>query len=112
MYVSENGYLPRDWDGAASAPNFHFPPLPYLAPAADGGICDLISGGLPSLQRTVPDFADVPIVDVDAMKNLSTIDPAPLCQAPLRGAPHGPAAPRDAKVCPKPPPPVFGYVEV
>ena len=72
-------------------------------------MCDLISGGLPSLQRAGPDFTEAPVANEGAMKNLATMDPEPLWQAPMRDVPHGPAATRDATASRKPPPPVFRY---
>ena len=66
MYVAENGYLPKDWDWAASPLTVGFPSLPYLVSSSKGGICDLITRGAPPPPRTAPNFGDVRRVNPDA----------------------------------------------
>ena len=70
MYVAENGYLPKDWDWAASPLTVGFPSLPYLVSSSMGGICDLITRGAPPLPRTAPNFGDVQKVNPDADSSL------------------------------------------
>ena len=106
-YVAENKYLPRDWDWAASTLNIRFPKLPYLVPTDQGGICDFLMYGLPTLQRSVPDVASVPKAGLDAMGNLRTIEPTPQVFPSPKDAKGGPRASSALPSAPKPPPPRF-----
>ena len=101
QYVAENGYLPKDWDWAASSPSAHFPPLPYLVSSSMGGICDLITSGVPPLRRAVPDSADVPLVTPSAETLLHVA--ADLAASADRATAR--AEIRVPPVTPKPPPP-------
>ena len=56
--MTVNGYLPKDWDWAASALSVGFPSLPYLVSSSSGGRCYLITRGAPPIPRTVPNFED------------------------------------------------------
>ena len=66
QYVAEKGYLPKDWDWAASPLNVGFPSLPHLVSSRMGNICDLISRGAPFLPRSAPNFGGAPMVHPDA----------------------------------------------
>ena len=103
QYVAGNGYLPKDWDWAASTLNVHPPPLPYLVSSSMGGICVLISGGVPPLRRAVPNFADVPAApsNEDTVVNVAADLPEPVNRATARQEIRVPP------MAPKPPPPVL-----
>ena len=103
MYVAENGYLPKDWDWAASPLTVGFPSPSYLASSSMGGICDLITRGAPPLPPTAPNFGDVQKVNPDA-------DSSSRAAADLANSPnqiHVSAEIRAPAVVPKQPPPVF-----
>ena len=106
-YVAENKYLPRDWDWAASTLQIRFPPLPYLVPSRQGGICDFLMYGLPTLQRSVPNIASIPEAGLDAMGNLMTIEPAPQVFPSPKDAKGGSRASSTLPSVPKPAPPRF-----
>ena len=106
-YVAENKYLPRDWDWAAATLQIRFPPLPYLAPAAQGGICDYLTCGLPTLQRSVPKIAGIPEAGLGAMGNLATIEPSPQAFPSPSDTKGGSSEPRTSPTVPKPSPPRF-----
>ena len=107
VYVAENKYLPRDWDWGASTLNIRFPPLPYLAPADQGGICDFLMYGLPTLQRSVPNIASVPEAGLDAMGNLMTIEPTPQAFPSPKDNKESLGASRASPPIPKPSPPRY-----
>ena len=101
-YVAENGYLPKDWDWAASPLTVGFPSLPYLVSLSEGGICDLVTRGAPPLPCTTPNFGDVRKVNPDADSLLRVAaDPV---DSP--GQVHVSADIRAPPAAPKQPPPV------
>ena len=102
-YAPANGYLPKDWDWAASTLNFHYPPLPYSVPSSLSGICDLQAGWLPPPRRTAPDFADAPVAPVDTATLGQVADNCPENAQPVV-AQYEIRAPTATA---KPPPPVF-----
>ena len=106
-YVAENKYLPRDWDWAASTLNIRFPPLPYSVPTNQGGICDFLMYGLPTLQRSVPNIASIPEAGLDAMGNLKTIEPTPQTFPSPNDNKESFGASRKLPPVPKPSPPRF-----
>ena len=106
-YVAENKYLPRDWDWAASTLQIRFPPLPYLAPPRQGGICDSLMYGLPTWQRSVPNIASIPEAALGAMGNLMTIEPTPQAFPSPKDAKGGSRASSALPSVPKPAPPRF-----
>ena len=101
QYVAENGYLPKDWDWAASTINVRFPPLPRPVSSPMGGIRDSITSGVRPLRRTAPDFADVPLVapNSDTLLNVTSNLPASAKRATARAEIRVPPA------APRPPPP-------
>ena len=103
QYVAGNGYLPKDWDWAASSLSVKFPPLPHLVSLSMGGICDLITQGDPPLHRTAPNSADAPMVNPDANSLLHAA--SKLLNSPDRAAAH--AEIRVPPATPKPPPPAL-----
>ena len=84
--MAGNGYLPKDWDWAASSLSVNFPPLPYLVSSSIGGIRDLITRGASPLPRTAPDFADVPLVKphADSLLNVASNLVAPTDRTTVR----------------------------
>ena len=106
-YVAEDKYLPRDWDWAAATLNIRFPPLPYLAPAEQGGICDFLAYGLPILQRSVPNIAGVPEAGLGAMGNLTSVEPSPQAFSPEGDPEGGSRNPSQSPPVPKPSPPRY-----
>ena len=96
------GTLPKDWDRAAWTLTVHLPLLPYLVSTSTGGICDLVTGGVPLLRRTAPHFADAPLApsNADSLLTVAPNLPASADRATAREEIRVP------KVAPKPPPPV------
>ena len=76
-YVAENKYLPKDWDWSATTLQIRYPPLPYLVPASQGGICDYLMYDLPALQQSVPNIAGIPEAGLGATGKLTTVEPVP-----------------------------------
>ena len=103
QYVAENGYLPKDWDWAASPLAAGFPSLPYLVSSTMGGICDLITRGAPPLPRTAPNFGNVPSVSPDADSSLRAA--SDIVNSPDRAQVS--AEIRAPPATPKPPPLAF-----
>ena len=102
-YVAENGYLPKDWDWAASTLNVHLPPLPYLVSSSMDGICDLVTGDAPPPRRTAPCGNHA-----ETLLNVTSNLPASVDRATVREEIRAPPA------TPQPPPPgarLFGYRE-
>ena len=110
-YMNENGYLPRDWDWAASTLSICYPTLPYLTPLSSGGICDLLSSNLMPLYRSVPDTSGIPEVCVDELGNVSTIEAIPEMHKSPLNEPRYPKPSEANPSAPKQPPPRYPYRE-
>ena len=108
-YVKANGYLPKNWDWAASTLSAGFPELPYLASASEGGICDFLSGNLPPLKRSVPHMSGIPEVNLDPEGGRSTLVNMPMVQPSRDEASVVPPGASSSNSAPKPPPPVYPH---
>ena len=91
QYASENGYLTKDWDWAASPLSAVFPSLPYLVFCSMGDICDLFARCAPPFPRTAPNFGGALKVKPDADSLLRVA--ADLVSAGIRAPPAAPKKP-------------------
>ena len=106
-YVAENKYLPKDWDWSAMTLQIRYPPLPYLLPVSQGGICDYLMYDLPALQQSVPNIAGIPEAGLDAAGRLTTVEPVPPKFPSPTNTKGQSSEPRTLPTVPKPSPPRF-----